>query len=136
MQTTLLFLLIVNISIWFITMINHIVTDYQKIIKDEYVEHQPILRVIFPCIIAPILGLTYNLSVWSIPFIILLLWNINWFIADYYLNKLRGLDKNYIGTAAFMDKVLSRSLFNPLLTKFIIGTMFSLFIILIECFKR
>lgn len=131
----LLFLLIINLTIWVISMINHIVTDYQKIKNDEFIEHQPFLRVIMPCIIAPILGLTYHLSVWSIPLVIFLLWDINWLIADFYLNKLRNLDKNYIGTEAFMDKVLLKSPFKPLLTKFILGCLFSLGIILIEYFK-
>ncbi len=119
-------------------MIDHIVTDYQKIKNDEFIEHQPLLRVIIPCIIAPILGLTYHLSVWSIPLLIFLLWDINWLIADYYLNKLRNLPTEYIGTSennAFMDKVLLKSPFKPLLTKFIIGCLFSLGIILIEYFK-
>jgi hypothetical protein len=131
----LLSLLIINLTIWIISMINHIVTDYQKIKNDEFIEHQPFLRVVIPCIIAPILGLTYHLSVWCMPLVILLLWNINWLIADYYLNKLRNLDKNYIGTEAFMDKVLLKSPFKPLLTKFILGCLFTLSVTLIEYFK-
>ena len=136
--TLLLFLLIINLTIWVISMINHIVTDYQKIKNDEFIEHQPFLRVVMPCIIAPILCLTYHLSVFTIPLVILLLWDINWLIADYYLNKLRNLSTEYIGTSennALMDKFLLKSPFKPLLTKFIIGCLFGLSVILIEYFK-
>jgi hypothetical protein len=116
-------------------MLDHIVTDYQRISKDQPIYHQPLLRVILPVIISLNLILIFKLSLLTIISLTGLLWGINWFIADYYLNKLRFLPDDYVGTSksnAFSDKMLLKSPFNPFITKSIICLLFVLVTMLIK----